>query len=71
MRADVPRSVGRAFELLELVVTDGETNLTTAAQRAGLTPTTALCHLRALEALRYVHRDRDGVYSAGPAVIRR
>lgn len=66
----MPRSVGRAFELLERVVADGETNLTTAAQRAGLTPTTALRHLRALEALGYVHRDHDGVYSAGPAVLR-
>ena len=67
---DVPRAVGRAFELLELVVASGELNLTIAAQQAGLTPTTALRHLRALEALGYVHRDRDGVYSAGPAVFR-
>jgi DNA-binding IclR family transcriptional regulator len=67
---DVPRAVGRAFELLELVVASGEVNLTIAAQQAELTPTTALRHLRALEALGYVDRDRDGVYSAGPAVFR-
>lgn len=67
---DVPRAVGRAFELLELVVGTGEVNLTSAAQQAGLSPTTALRHLRALESLGYVHRDRDGVYSAGPAVLR-
>lgn len=66
----VPRSVGRAFELLELVVAAGAINLTAAAQRVGLTPTTALRHLRALEALGYVHRHRDAQYSAGPAVLR-
>lgn len=67
---DVPRGVGRAFELLELVVAAGEINLTNAAQQAGLSPTTALRHLRALEALDYVRRDEDGVYAAGPAVLR-
>lgn len=67
---DVPRSVGRAFELLEIVVEAGDLNLTTAASRAGLTPTTALRHLRALEALGYVRRGADGDYAAGPAVVR-
>jgi urocanate hydratase len=67
---DVPRAVGRAFQLLELVAAAGEVNLTNAAQLAGLTPSTALRHLRALEALGYVDRDRDGIYSAGPAVLR-
>jgi DNA-binding IclR family transcriptional regulator len=66
----VPRSVGRAFDLLEIVVAAGEVNLTTAAERAGLTPTTALRHLRALEARGYVRRDRDGVFSAGPTILR-
>jgi IclR family acetate operon transcriptional repressor len=65
---DVPRGVGRAFELLEAVVGAGELTLSAAAEVAGLTPTTALRHLRALEALGYVRRDTDGVYGAGPAV---
>lgn len=66
----VPRSVGRAFDLLEIVVGEGETNLTTAATLAGLTPTTALRHLRALESRGYLRRDADGSYSAGPTVLR-
>jgi urocanate hydratase len=66
----VPRSVGRAFDLLAIVVEAGAINLTTAASRAGLTPTTALRHLRALEALGYVRRGDDGAYAAGPAVLR-
>lgn len=65
---DVPRGVGRAFELLEVVVDAGELTLSAAADRVGLTPTTALRHLRALEALGYVRRDPDGSYGAGPAV---
>jgi IclR family acetate operon transcriptional repressor len=66
----VPRSVGRAFDLLEIVVAEGETNLTAAAAAAGLTPTTALRHLRALESRGYLRRDLDGSYSAGPTVLR-
>lgn len=66
----VPRSVGRAFDLLEIVAGQGETNLTTAASLAGLTPTTALRHLRALESRGYVRRDLEGSYSAGPTVLR-
>lgn len=68
--AAMPRSVGRAFDLLEIVVAEGETNLTGAAAAAGLTPTTALRHLRALEARGYLRRDVDGSYSAGPTVLR-
>uniref|UniRef100_UPI002616D0CF IclR family transcriptional regulator n=1 Tax=Ilumatobacter sp. TaxID=1967498 RepID=UPI002616D0CF len=69
-RGVVPRSVGRALDLLEIVVDGGETTLSPAAQLAGLTPTTALRHLRALEARGYVRRGGDGVFSAGPAVLR-
>jgi DNA-binding IclR family transcriptional regulator len=72
MSADdiVPRAVGRAFDLLEIVVEAGEINLSAAAERAGLTPTTALRHLRALEARGYLRRAADGSYSAGPTVLR-
>jgi DNA-binding IclR family transcriptional regulator len=66
----VPRSVGRAFDLLEIVVAAGEINLSVAADRAGLTPTTALRHLRALEARGYLRRGTDGSYAAGPTVLR-
>jgi urocanate hydratase len=66
----VPRSVGRAFDLLECVAESGETTLTEAAARTGLTPTTALRHLRALEARGYLHRDLDGAFSAGPTLLR-
>jgi len=66
----VPRSVGRAFDLLEIVVAEGETTLSAAAGLAGLTPTTALRHLRALESRGYVRRGVDGSYSAGPTVLR-
>jgi urocanate hydratase len=72
MSADdiVPRSVGRAFDLLESVAGAGEASLTEAATRTGLTPTTALRYLRALEARGYLHRNTDGSFSAGPTVFR-
>jgi len=66
----VPRSVGRVLDLLEAVLGAGACNLTTAATACGLTPTTALRHLRALEARGYVDRDRDGVFSVGPTMLR-
>ena len=56
----VPRSVGRAFDLLESVAVAGETSLTEAATRTGLTPSTALRYLRALEVRGYLHRNADG-----------
>lgn len=66
----VPRSVGRVLDLLELVLTEGEANLTAAASATGLTPTTALRHLRALEARGYVDRDDSGRFSVGPTMLR-
>jgi urocanate hydratase len=72
MSADdaVPRSLGRAFDLLEFIAGSGEASLTEAASHASLTPTTALRHLRALEARGYLHRDVDGSFSAGPTLLR-
>ncbi|MGI9606390.1 MAG: IclR family transcriptional regulator [Acidimicrobiales bacterium] len=67
---DIPRSVGRVLDLLEIVLAEGSCNLTTAAGAAGLTPTTALRHLRALEARGYLDRDDAGVFTAGPTVRR-
>src|SRR6478735_2946653 len=65
----VPRSVGRVLDLLEIVLA-APCTLTAAAADAELTPTTALRHLRALEARGYVRRDGSGRYGAGPTVLR-
>lgn len=67
---DVPRSIGRVLDLLEIVLAEVECNLTTAASLSELTPTTALRHLRALETRGYVSRDVDGQFSAGPTLFR-
>lgn len=66
----VPRSIGRVLDLLEIVLAEGSSNLTAAATTSGLTPTTALRHLRALEARGYVERDQAGVFSIGPTMQR-
>ena len=66
----VPRSVGRVLDLLEAVLAERTSNLTAAATATGLTPTTALRHLRALEARGYLDRDGAGVFSAGPTMLR-
>ncbi len=67
---EVPRSVGRVLDLLEIVLGAGSCNLTAAATASGLTPTTALRHLRALEARGYVERDAAGTFSVGPTMLR-
>lgn len=66
----VPRAVGRALDVLEAVLSMDGCNLTAVASAVELTPTTALRHLRALEARGYVDRDRSGVFSAGPTMVR-
>ncbi|HUF99413.1 MAG TPA: helix-turn-helix domain-containing protein [Ilumatobacter sp.] len=66
----VPRSIGRVLDLLETVAAAGQCSLTSAAAAVGLTPTTALRHLRALEARGYVDRDDDGRFAVGPTLIR-
>ena len=66
----VPRSIGRVLDVLEIVLADGSCNLTTVATRSRLTPTTALRHLRALEARGYIERDGSGRFSAGPTLVR-
>ena len=68
--SEVPRSIGRVLDLLEIVLSDEGCNLSSAAARSELTPTTALRHLRALEARGYVSREADGLYSAGPVMCR-
>lgn len=67
---DVPRSIGRVLDLFEIVVAQGRCNLTSAATAAGLTPTTTLRYLRALETRGYVGRDAGGDFSAGPTALR-
>lgn len=66
----VPRSVGRVLDALEAVLAAGSCNLTTVAHDIGLTPTTTLRHLRALEARGYLARDDAGSFSAGPRILR-
>ena len=66
----VPRSVGRVLDLLEIVLAEQSCNLTAAATASHLTPTTALRHLRALEARGYLDRDAKGQFSAGPTILR-
>ena len=66
----MPRSIGRVLDLLETVLDSGGCNLASAAGAADLTPTTALRHLRALEARGYLERDEAGVFSAGPTLLR-
>ncbi len=67
---DVPRSIGRVLDLFEIVLAHGRCNLTSAANATGLTPTTALRYLRALEIRGYVDRDSSGDFSAGPTALR-
>lgn len=68
--SQVPRSVGRVLDVLEAVLVAGECNLTAVATACDLTPTTALRHLRALEARGYIDRDGDGTFSVGPTMLR-
>ena len=51
----VPRSIGRLLDVLEIVLSKHSCNLTSAATTSGLTPTTALRYLRALEVLSLIH----------------
>jgi IclR family acetate operon transcriptional repressor len=66
----VPRTVGRVLDLLEIVLAIDGCNLTTAAHEAGLTPTSALRHLRALETRGYLTRDDAGRFGVGPTMVR-
>ena len=66
----VPRSVTRVLDLFEIVLAERKCSLTVAAGSTGLTPTTALRYLRALEIRGYVNRDGSGDFSAGPTILR-
>lgn len=66
----VPRAVGRVLDLLEAALELQHCTLSAAAEACELTPTTALRHLRALEARGYLTRDSGGEFSAGPTLIR-
>ena len=66
----VPRSIGRLLDVLEIVLSKHSCNLTSAATTSGLTPTTTLRYLRALEVRGYLERDDSGDYSAGPTLLR-
>ena len=66
----VPRSIGRLLDVLEIVLSKHSCNLTSAATTSGLTPTTTLRYLRALEVRGYLERNDAGDYSAGPTLLR-
>lgn len=66
----VPRSIARVLDLFEIVLAERSCNLTAAAKASGLTPTTALRYLRALEARGYLDRDESGDFSAGLTILR-
>lgn len=68
--SEIPRSTGRLLDLLEIVLAEQSCNLTTAAAKADLTPTTALRHLRALVGRGYLERDDSGDFSVGPTMVR-
>ncbi len=68
--AAVPRSVGRVLDAFEAVLAEGRCNLATVARATDLTPTTALRHLRALEARGYLVRDAEGTFAPGPTIMR-
>lgn len=63
----VPRSIGRLLDVFEAVVEHNPCTLSEVAEVVGLTPTTARRYLQALAVRRYVERDPDGLYQAGPA----
>jgi DNA-binding IclR family transcriptional regulator len=62
--------VGRGIDLLEAVLELAPCTLSAAAEACGLTPTTALRHLRALEVRGYLKRGGTGEFSAGPTLVR-
>lgn len=66
----VPRSIERVLDLLEIVIAETGCSLTTAAANADLTPTTALRYLRALEARGYLDRDEQGLFHPGATLQR-
>ncbi|CCH80033.1 Urocanate hydratase (fragment) [Nostocoides japonicum T1-X7] len=63
------RTVDRALALLSVVGEHGPVSLTEAARRSGLPASTALRHLRTLEAAGFVVRADAGRFSAGPRLL--
>ncbi|MTD14446.1 helix-turn-helix domain-containing protein [Nakamurella sp. YIM 132087] len=63
------RAVDRAVQLLAQVCDHGEIGLADCARRAGLAPSTALRLLRSLETSGLIHRDDNGLFSAGPRLV--
>ncbi len=71
-RGDQPRSTDRGLSLLR-VVADSESgiSLSDAARAVELSPSTALRHLRSLEAAGFVaRRSDDGRFEPGPELVR-
>jgi urocanate hydratase len=66
----VPRSIERLLDLLEIVLAEPGCTLTAVAATAELTPTTALRYLRALEIRGYLERDEQGRFHSGATLQR-
>jgi len=66
----VSRSAERALALLDTVVSAGALSLGEAAASTDLPASTALRHLRALEARGWLTRDDSGRFSGGPTLLR-
>jgi IclR family acetate operon transcriptional repressor len=66
----VSRSAERALQLLDAVITNGGLALGEAASIVDIPVSTALRHLRGLEAQGFLVRDAHGVFGAGPTFVR-
>jgi DNA-binding IclR family transcriptional regulator len=66
----VSRSAERALQLLDAVITNGGLSLGEAAGMVDIPVSTALRHLRGLEAQGFLDRDEHGVFAVGPTFVR-
>lgn len=66
----ISRSAERALQLLDAVISNGGLSLGDAAGIVEIPVSTALRHLRGLEARGFLVRDEHGVFSAGPTFVR-
>lgn len=66
----ISRSAERALQLLDAVITNGGLSLGDAAGIVDIPVSTALRHLRGLEAQGFLVRDEHGVFAAGPTFVR-
>lgn len=70
MPTSTTRSVERALNLLTAVCEEPGINLTSAAEKTDLSPSSALRLLHTLEEMEFIHRDRSGRFSVGSKMLR-